>query len=189
MGNFSSAAEVDKYIGGMFRHAADHPEVGPKLKAADIVLKVIYEDPACELTVVFRDPMLVAMGDQEHKADISLFMRADIADQYWRGQYNLAVGLAKGQVKAKGRVPGPVRPAGRTAVRPAAQPRRKGMTEDDRTRHTTAEYHADARAHRPARLGADLPPARRQLPDPLPLPEEGQGPHEADHAGIPSDGT
>jgi hypothetical protein len=31
-------------------------------------------------------------------------MRADIADQYWRGRYNLAVGLAKGQVKAKGPV-------------------------------------------------------------------------------------
>jgi SCP-2 sterol transfer family len=104
MGYFASSDEVDKYIGGMFRHAADHPEVGPKLKAADIVLKVICEDPACELTVVFRDPMLVALDDQEHKPDISLFMRADIADQYWRGKYNLAVGLAKGQVKAKGPV-------------------------------------------------------------------------------------
>ncbi len=63
MGYFSNAAQVDKYIGGMFRHAADHPEVGPKMKAADIVLKVIYVYPACELTVVFRDPMLVAMDD------------------------------------------------------------------------------------------------------------------------------
>jgi hypothetical protein len=31
-------------------------------------------------------------------------MPADIADKYWRGEYNLAVGLAKGQVKAKGPV-------------------------------------------------------------------------------------
>lgn len=104
MGYFANEAEVDKYIGQMFREAADHPEVGPKMKAADIVLKVVYEDPECELTVVFKDPMIVQSGPSEHKPDISLFMRADTADKYWRGEYNLAVGLAKGQVKAKGPV-------------------------------------------------------------------------------------
>ena len=31
-------------------------------------------------------------------------MPADIADKYWRGEDNVAVGLAKGQVKAKGPV-------------------------------------------------------------------------------------
>jgi hypothetical protein len=31
-------------------------------------------------------------------------MAADIANKYWRGEYNVAVGLAKGQVKAKGPV-------------------------------------------------------------------------------------
>jgi hypothetical protein len=31
-------------------------------------------------------------------------MPADIAHKYWRGEYNLAVGLAKGAVKAKGPV-------------------------------------------------------------------------------------
>jgi hypothetical protein len=31
-------------------------------------------------------------------------MESDIADKYWRGEYNLAVGLAKGKVKAKGPV-------------------------------------------------------------------------------------
>ena len=31
-------------------------------------------------------------------------MKADTADKFWRGKYNLAVGLAKGEVKAKGSV-------------------------------------------------------------------------------------
>lgn len=104
MGFFANEAEVDKYIGQMFRVAAEHPEVGPKMKAADIVLKIHYEDPDCTMTVVFKDPMIAVLNDEEHKPDISLFMRADTADQYWRGKYNLAVGLAKGQVKAKGPV-------------------------------------------------------------------------------------
>ncbi len=37
-------------------------------------------------------------------ADVKLYMTADIGDKFWRGEYNLGVGLAKGQVKAKGPV-------------------------------------------------------------------------------------
>jgi len=104
MAFFADANEVDKYIGGVFRLAADHPEVGPKLKAANIVMRVIYTEPDCEINIVMRDPMLVTAGPIDESADVTLAMRADIADQFWRGEYNLAVGLAKGQVKAKGPV-------------------------------------------------------------------------------------
>jgi hypothetical protein len=104
MGYFADANEVDKYIGGVFRLAGDHPEVGPKLKAADIVMRVLYTDPDTEMNVVMRDPIQVTAGPIEEAADVTLAMPADIADKFWRGDYNLAVGLAKGQVKAKGPV-------------------------------------------------------------------------------------
>jgi hypothetical protein len=38
MAFFKDAAELGQYIGGVFREAGDHPESGPKLKAANIVL-------------------------------------------------------------------------------------------------------------------------------------------------------
>jgi hypothetical protein len=104
MGYFADANEVDKYIGGVFRLAGDHPEVGPKLKAADIVMRVLYTDPDVEMNVVMRDPVQVTAGPIDEAADVTLAMPADIADKFWRGDYNLAVGLAKGQVKAKGPV-------------------------------------------------------------------------------------
>jgi putative sterol carrier protein len=101
---FADANEVDKYIGGVFRLAADHPEVGPKMKAANLVMRVLYTDPDVEMNVIMRDPMQVTAGPVEEAADVTLAMPADIADKFWRGDYNLAVGLAKGQVKAKGPV-------------------------------------------------------------------------------------
>jgi hypothetical protein len=101
---FADANEVDKYIGGVFRIAGDHPEVGPKLKAADIVMRVLYTEPDVEMNVVFRDPVQVVSGPLDQTPDVTLAMPADIADKFWRGDYNLAVGLAKGQVKAKGPV-------------------------------------------------------------------------------------
>jgi hypothetical protein len=104
MAYFADANEVDKYIGGVFRLAGDHPEVGPKLRAADIVMRVLYTDPDVEMNVVMRDPLQVTAGPIDQAADVTLAMPADIADKFWRGEYNLAVGLAKGQVKAKGPV-------------------------------------------------------------------------------------
>ncbi|WP_067855101.1 SCP2 sterol-binding domain-containing protein [Nocardia shimofusensis] len=104
MGFFKDADELDEYIGGVFRDAGDHPESGPKLRAAGIVMRVLYTDPDCEVTIAFRDDYQVFVGPTEVKPDITLLMRADTADQFWRGDYNLAVGLAKGQVKAKGPV-------------------------------------------------------------------------------------
>jgi putative sterol carrier protein len=102
---FRDADEVYEYIGGVFRAAADHPEVGPKMAAADVTLQMYYSDPPSKLTVRFQEPKLVVEDDSEDTdADVKLYMPADIADQYWRGKYNLAVGLAKGQVKAKGPV-------------------------------------------------------------------------------------
>jgi putative sterol carrier protein len=102
---FDSADEVYRYIGGVFRAAAEHPEVGPKMAAADLTMQVYYSDPDSKVTIRFKEPKLtVEDGGDDPNADVKLFMPADIADKYWRGEYNLAVGLAKGQVKAKGPV-------------------------------------------------------------------------------------
>jgi hypothetical protein len=104
VGFFSSPEEVDKYIGEMFRQANDHPKVGAKMRAADITMRVVYSDPDCEMTVRFVDPMETIFGPTSHEPDITLSMPADIADRFWRGKYNLAVGLARSEVKAKGPV-------------------------------------------------------------------------------------
>ena len=104
MAYFADSAELDKYIGGVFRLAADHPESGPKMRAANVNLRILYTDPVAELNVFMREPMEVVLGSSEVTPDVTLTMRADIGDKFWRGEYNLAVGLAKGQVKAKGPV-------------------------------------------------------------------------------------
>ncbi|WP_369227935.1 hypothetical protein AB5J52_47445 [Streptomyces sp. R39] len=104
MGFFANGDELDKYIGGIFRVAGDNPEVGEKLKAAGITMRVEYSDPDCVVTIGFQDPMVVDYGESDLVPDITLVMPGDIADRFWRGEYNLAVGLAKGQVRAKGPV-------------------------------------------------------------------------------------
>jgi putative sterol carrier protein len=105
MGYFANADEVYNYVGGVVRAAAVNEQVGPKMAAADVDLQIYYSDPESTLTIRMHEPTLeVEDGGDDSGADIKLYMPADIADKYWRGEYNLAVGLAKGQVKAKGPV-------------------------------------------------------------------------------------
>jgi putative sterol carrier protein len=104
MSYYNNAEEIYKYLGGVFR-AANDTEVGPKLKAADIDLQIYYTDPDAAMTVRLRAPAIeVVDGGDNPDADVKLYMPADIGNKFWRGDYNLGVGLAKGQVKAKGPV-------------------------------------------------------------------------------------
>jgi hypothetical protein len=102
MGYFKDADELYEYVGGVFRQAGEDPEVGPKLRAANITAQFNYSDPDSTLTVKFQEPYEVIDGGVDENADVKMTMPADIAHKYWRGEYNFAVGLAKGQVKAKG---------------------------------------------------------------------------------------
>jgi putative sterol carrier protein len=101
---FKDADEVYAYLGQVF-HKASETEAGPKMAAADIDLQIYYSDPDSQMTIKMHgDNIVVTTGEDCPDADVKLFMPADIGDKYWRGEYNLAVGLAKGHVKAKGPV-------------------------------------------------------------------------------------
>jgi putative sterol carrier protein len=100
---FANADEVYKYIGGAFRLAEEHPVAGPKLRGANVIMRVDYTDPKSSLTVrLVESGIEVIEGESDVTPDVQLTMSADNANKFWRGQYNAAMGLAKGEAKAKG---------------------------------------------------------------------------------------
>ncbi len=103
MAYFTDASEIDIYIGGMMRAAAEDPVTGPKIRAADLVLRMRYTEPEAEMTIFMKETPEVVMG-AVGEADVTMTLSGDIADRFWRGDYNLPMGLAKGQVRAKGPV-------------------------------------------------------------------------------------
>jgi hypothetical protein len=101
---FADEEEVYAYIGAAMRTAMDHPQVGPRLLRADLVIQVHFRDPGASLTIRMQDPMTVEEGGDDPEADVVLAMPADIADRFWRGDYNLAVGIKREKVRAEGDV-------------------------------------------------------------------------------------
>ncbi len=101
---FESDAEAYKYLAGVWHKAKEHPEVGPALASADLVLQLRYSDPECQTTVALKEPIEIIEGETDLEPDVVLTLSCDTADKYWRGDLNLAVALAKGTAKSKGPV-------------------------------------------------------------------------------------
>lgn len=101
---FVDADELYEYVGGIWRAAAEHPEVGAPLTGPGITIQLYFSEPEASLTVSLRDPVRVTDGGDDASADIVVRMPGDIADRYWRGEYNLGIGLARGKILSEGPV-------------------------------------------------------------------------------------
>ena len=100
---FASDTEIYKYVGGIFREGLNNPAILPKLQESGVILQITYTDPEAVLTVDFAGGE-VHEGRVSVSPNVEMFMSADSANQFWLGQLNLSVAMAKGQVRTKGSV-------------------------------------------------------------------------------------
>jgi len=101
---FANAQEVYDIIGVFLDQITKDEDLRPKFLAADTSFHVVYTDPDCDMLVDCTvDPPVVtiAPGD-DVKSEIELSMAADDGHQFWLGQLNMALALAKNKVKVKG---------------------------------------------------------------------------------------
>jgi hypothetical protein len=109
MGAFRDADHLFRCIGGLFDWAKKNPEVGPKLRKTELVIRMNYKEPDAVMTAdCSKDPkekgsyINWVRGDGGVKAEVEFFMTADVAHRFWLGKVNLLIALAKKDVVAKG---------------------------------------------------------------------------------------
>jgi putative sterol carrier protein len=76
----------------------------PRLPESGVILQITYTDPDAVLTVDFAGGEVHEGGPVDVRPNVEMFMSADNANQFWLGQLNLSVAMAKGQVRTKGPV-------------------------------------------------------------------------------------
>jgi hypothetical protein len=106
MGYFQSAEHVKQGLGGFFQCLADDPEMGPRLLASNLVLRFFYANPDASLTVdLSGDQLRLGYDETDTKADVTMWMEAQVAHRYWLGEIPLPIALARRQIRAKGPIP------------------------------------------------------------------------------------
>jgi SCP-2 sterol transfer family len=103
---FKDADELYATLGKLFVDITADPELGPKFRQADTVVRYEYSDPESAITVRLRDGEgdAVEFGDPAREPEVTMTMAADTAHKFWLGEVNVTVALARGQIKAKGPV-------------------------------------------------------------------------------------
>jgi hypothetical protein len=103
---FKDAEEVYATLGKLFVDITADPELGPKFRQADTVVRYEYSDPDSAITVRLKDGEGddVEFGESAREPEVTMTMAADTAHKFWLGEVNVTVALARGQIKAKGPV-------------------------------------------------------------------------------------
>ena len=87
-----------------------HEKIGPKMAKAGIIIKFIYTDPDCEITIDLKNPPPPGMygayylGPCDLKEDVWSKQTADHSHRFWHGLENPIASVARGKVKQGGKV-------------------------------------------------------------------------------------
>lgn len=110
---FSSAAELQVYLGRLYDEAKCDSRVAPNIQASRLVILFRYHEPDATVMIDALSPVTqpgalfdVIWGDDSTiKPDVEMSMDADVAHKFWQGKVNLMAALARKQIVARGPIP------------------------------------------------------------------------------------
>ena len=103
MPSFTQKDDLYRFVGGIFETAFADPELGAKLAATGLVLKLVCTEPDSSLVIDTAKKTVRADASRE-PADATMTMSSDTANGYWQGKVNLVFAIARGKVKVEGPV-------------------------------------------------------------------------------------
>ncbi|MBK9144566.1 MAG: SCP2 sterol-binding domain-containing protein [Candidatus Melainabacteria bacterium] len=103
---FCDTNELASVMEELWATIADAPDVAEPLIESRLVVRFHYRDPEGRLTVDCSDGKLmkVLWGECDTKPVVEMFMKSDVAHQFWLGKVNVPVYLLSGKIVAKGPV-------------------------------------------------------------------------------------
>lgn len=86
-------------------------KIGPKMSKAKIIIKFIYTDPDCEITIDLKNPPkkegyygTYYLGPCDLKEDVWSKQAADFSHSFWHGHENPVAAVTRGKVKQGGKI-------------------------------------------------------------------------------------
>jgi len=85
-------------------------KIGPKMSKSGIIIKFIYTDPDCEITIDLKNPPKAGyygtfyLGPCDLKEDVWSKQSADHSHRFWHGLENPIASVTRGKVKQGGKI-------------------------------------------------------------------------------------
>ena len=106
MAYFQTSEQLRDVLGGFFQKLFEHPEIGPRLRAAKLKIQFVYSDPNLSIAAdTTENPVQLRFDDSSFKPEVQMSMKADVAHRFWHGKVNLIAALTRREMVAKGPIP------------------------------------------------------------------------------------
>lgn len=106
---YKNAAQLFEIYGHFLDRVLSDEKIGRKMARAGIVIKFIYTDPDCEITIDLKNPPTKPgyygafyLGPCNVKEDVWSKQSADHSHRFWHGYENPIASVASGKVKQGG---------------------------------------------------------------------------------------
>jgi hypothetical protein len=107
---FKSPAEFREVMDQVFGLMSTDPDMGPKLREADTPQR--FEFPDVDMVATIRAAATVkdgqnlewAWGESGWECEVEMTMDSEVANRYFQGKENVAMGIARRRIKAGGNV-------------------------------------------------------------------------------------
>lgn len=104
MSTFTTAAEAQLYLGGVFQAGFATPEINQQLAKSDLVLRMDLTDPDTVITVDLAGQRIY-LDHTAPEPNMTLTLSADTANRFWQGKVSIPLAIARGQIKLAGAMP------------------------------------------------------------------------------------
>lgn len=103
---FANTQELEMVMKELWTSIREDSVVADPLINSQLVVRFHYREPEGRLTVDCSDgkDMVITWGECEKKPDVEMFMKSQVAHEFWRGDVNVPMYLIAGKIVAKGPV-------------------------------------------------------------------------------------
>ena len=103
---FASTDELNDVMERLWDSIKADPGMSEQLLKSKMCVRFYYREPEGRLTVDCTDgqEMKITTGESDLKPDVEMFMKSDVAHDFWLGKVNVPVAILSGKIVSKGPV-------------------------------------------------------------------------------------
>ena len=108
---FKSTDEFRAVIDEAFTLMSTDPEIGPKLRDAEVPQRFEFADMDLVVNITYAPEVTAGQNlrwewsdDVDWEPDVKMKMSADVANRYFQGEENVAMAIARRRIKTSGNV-------------------------------------------------------------------------------------
>jgi hypothetical protein len=106
MAIYASTEELDAVMHELWTAIANDPNMGPKLLQSQMIAQFHYREPDGRVTIDCSSgtELNIYTGDCSVKPIVEMFMKSDVAHEFWLGKIGIPVAIMTGKIVSKGPV-------------------------------------------------------------------------------------